>query len=168
MPKKTKRLPVPVPSKPLFDWFDADKKNRGKLREAGYTDGQITNWRERGIPRAQLDQVATLMGITSPQYLAAVGQAPSVQSPTADYRTLSPEALEIARAFDQMQPQAREFIREQVFIYTVIDKSFPWLRHGKPIGKSYSEFERWHEENMETKQDLEGQKRGTRPRAFQK
>jgi hypothetical protein len=38
---------------------------------------------------------------------------------------VSDEALEIARAFDQLQPQAKEYIREQVFIYTVVDKSIP-------------------------------------------
>jgi transcriptional regulator with XRE-family HTH domain len=66
------------------------------------------------------------------------GDAPQseskVKQAAAEYRVsvgVSEEALEIARAFDQMQPQARAYIREQVFIYTVIDKSFPWLRHGQ-------------------------------------
>jgi transcriptional regulator with XRE-family HTH domain len=61
---------------------------------------------------------------------------------------VSDEALAIARAFDQMQPQSREFIREQVFIYTIIDQSFPWLRRGRPVGTSYEDFERWHQENI--------------------
>jgi transcriptional regulator with XRE-family HTH domain len=62
---------------------------------------------------------------------------------------VSDEAMAIARAFDELQPQSREFIREQVFIYTVIDKSFPWLRRGRPVGTSYEQFEKWHKENIE-------------------
>lgn len=81
---------------------------------------------------------------------------------------LSEEAREIALAFDQLQPQARSYIREQVFIYTVIDKSFPWLRHGKPMGTSYSEFERWHQRNIEMTRDQAEQRRGLKPRELKK
>lgn len=156
MARKPKRLPQPAPSKPLFDWFDADKGNRAKLRTAGYSDGQITNWKERGIPRAQLEQVAAIMGITSEHYLARAGQAPAVaRQPSAQYGALSEQALEIARAFDRMQPQTRERVREHVFIYSIIDRSFPWLRSGKPVSENYGTFEKWHEENMATSLALE-------------
>lgn len=169
MAGKKKSLPQPVSSKPLFDWFGSDRANRGKLRAAGLSDGQITNWKERGIPRAQLDSVASLMGMTTEQYLVAAGETPHVmRQPAGTYAALSEEALEIARAFDQMQPQAREYIREQVFIYTVIDKQFPWLRHGKPIGKTYDAFERWHQENIEAARDLELQRAGRSPSVVKK
>lgn len=80
----------------------------------------------------------------------------------AEYAALSPDSLEIARAFEQLQPQAREYIREQVFIYTVIDKSFPWLRHGRPMGKTYDEFEKWHQRNIAVKDDLARQRAAKR------
>lgn len=159
MTRKPKRLPQPASSKPLFDWFDKEKGNRAKLREAGYSDGQITNWHKRGIPRAQLGQIVALMGLTAEQYLSAAGEPFAVRQPGATYRPLSDEAVEIAIAFDQMQPQAKDFIREQVFIYTVIDKSFPWLRHGKPTGKTYAEFEKWHQQNIAVKLDLDQQRK---------
>jgi len=156
MANKPKRLPAPAPSKPLFDWFDHDKANRGKMRAVGYSDGQITNWKDRGIPRAQLDQVVGVMGISSEQYLASAGQAPlAARQARADYRALSDEALEIARAFDLMQPQTKERVREHVFIYSVIDRSFPWLRSGKPVSGSYDQFEKWHEDNMKADLALE-------------
>lgn len=150
MASKKKSLPQPVSAKPLFEWFDNDKANRGKLRAAGLSDGQITNWNKRGIPRAQLDRIAPLMGMTTEQYLVAAGEAQpnAVRQPAASYAGISDEALAIARAFDQLQPQAREFIREQVFVYTVIDKAFPWLRRGRPVGASYEDFEKWHQQNI--------------------
>lgn len=152
MAKKPKRLPQPAPSKPLFDWFEKEKSNRGKLREAGFSDGQITNWNKRGIPRAQLEQVVGIMGIGTEEYLVRAGElAPSARQPSPEYRSISEEAIQIAIAFDQLQPQSRDYIREQVFIYTVIDKSMPWLRHGKPIGRSYADFEKWHQENTTAK-----------------
>jgi hypothetical protein len=118
--------------------------------QAGYTDGRITNWKNRGIPRAEVGAVAQLMGVRYEDYLEAAGEKKpnEVQEPAAAVYGVSAEALAIARAFDELQPQAREFIREQVFIYTVIDKSFPWLRRGRPVGASYEDFEKWHKENI--------------------
>jgi hypothetical protein len=55
----------------------------------------------------------------------------------------------------------KEFIREQVFIYTVIDKSFPWLRRGRPVGTTYEQFEKWHQENI-TQSDEERSARSRR------
>jgi hypothetical protein len=127
--------------------------------QAGYTDGRITNWKNRGIPRAEVGAVAQLMGVRYEDYLEAAGEknVNQVQEVRAGYG-VSDEALEIARAFDQLQPQAKEYIREQVFIYTVVDKSMPWLRHGRPIGKTYADFEKWHQENISTKRDFELQR----------
>lgn len=68
-----KKLPDTVPAGPLFAWFKTDKKNRGKLRQAGYSDGRITNWRVRGIPRGEVGAVAEIMATTYEQYLAAAG-----------------------------------------------------------------------------------------------
>lgn len=151
-----------VPAKPLFDWFKADRSRRPAFVKAtGYSDGRVTNWKERGLPRAEVGRVAQFMGLTYEQYLAAAGEKVSVakQPAAPPYHQLSEESLEIARAFDQLQPQARDYIREQVFIYTVIDKAFPWLRHGKPIGTSYQDFERWHQNNITVKQTLELQRK---------
>lgn len=95
-----------------------------------------------------------------PYSKASASQANVVREPEG----VSEEAMEIARAFDQLQPQAREYIREQVFIYTVIDKQFPWLRHGKPIGRKYAEFEQWHQHNIAAVRAFEEQKKGGRRR----
>lgn len=156
MARQAKRLPQPVSSKPLFKWFDRDRANRAKLRTAGYSDGQITNWKERGIPRAQLDSVTSIMGISTEDYLVRAGEAPpTAREPSAEYRGLSDEALEIARAFDRMGPQTKERVREHVFMYSIVDRSFPWLRTGKPMSDNYSKFEKWHEENMAANLALE-------------
>lgn len=68
-----KAKPDTVTATPLFDWFGADKKNRKALRQAGYTDGRITNWKKRGIPRGEVEGVAKIMGLTYDQYLGAAG-----------------------------------------------------------------------------------------------
>lgn len=68
---------------------------------------------------------------------------------------VTPEALEIARAFDRMQPQTQERAREMVFLLSIIDRSFPWLRSGKPVSENYSKFEKWHQDNMAAQLALE-------------
>lgn len=152
-----KAAPETVSHRPLFKWFEADRKNRARLRAAGYTDGRITNWKGRGIPRAEVAEVARFMGLTYEQYLAKAGHptTPAVQQPSATYSALSDEALEIAMAFDRMGPQTKERVREHVFLYSIIDRSFPWLRSGKPVSDNYRTFEKWHEENMATSLALE-------------
>lgn len=148
--------PATVSAAPLFDWFKAEKSHRGRLRAAGYTDGRITNWKKRGIPRAEVPAVAGHMGLTFEQYLVKAGeQVHQLEQPASRYGTLSEDALEIARAFDKMQPQTRERVREHVFIYSVIDRSFPWLRSGKPVSDKYDAFEKWHAENLQTALTLE-------------
>lgn len=152
---KPKAKPETVSHLPLFVWFDAEKKNRRKLRDAGYTDGRITNWKRRGgIPRGEIPAVAAIMGLKYDEYLAAAGETATTRLLTKP-DGISDEALEIARAFDQMQPQTQERVREHVFIYSAIDTSFPWLRSGKPVGGSYEKFEKWHRDNMATNLALE-------------
>lgn len=63
--------PGTVSAAPLFAWFNADKTRRRKFVQAGYTDARITNWRTRGIPRAEVGPVADLMGLKYEQYVAA-------------------------------------------------------------------------------------------------
>lgn len=75
-----KPKPDTISSAPLFRWFDADKSRRRTFREAGYSDGRITNWKKRGIPRAELGPVAAHMGLTYEEYAAAAGMPVSSSS----------------------------------------------------------------------------------------
>lgn len=61
---------------------------------------------------------------------------------------LSEDALEIAKVFDRLTPQTRDLVREQVFLYALVDIKYPWLRRGRPKGESYNQFERRAEQNM--------------------
>lgn len=69
-----KDTPSPVSAEPLKRWFEKDKANRAKLRDAHYTDGRITNWLKRGIPRAEVGKIAPMMGLSHDEYLAAAGE----------------------------------------------------------------------------------------------
>ena len=141
-------------------------------RAKPYTGEQIRRY-ETDVDRPPPDARRALARVFSKseafmEFGEAHERAHAAQQTSASYSGISDEALEIARAFDHLQPQAREFIREQVFIYTVIDKQFPWLRHGKPIGKSYDQFERWHQENIAASRDFENQRSGLKPREKEK
>lgn len=60
-----------VSAGPLFEWFERDKHNRARLREANYSDGRITNWKSRGIPRAEVGNIAQFLGMTYEEYVHA-------------------------------------------------------------------------------------------------
>lgn len=155
---KPKPSPNSVSSKPLFDWLDGKPENRAKLKaEGGYSDGRITNWKPRGLPRAEVAKVAKIMGTNHDHYmsLAEAIEQPAKPAVVVDRIGVSPEALEIARAFDRMQPQTQERVRELVFVSSIIDRSFPWLRTGKPVSDNYGKFEKWHQDNMAAQLALE-------------
>lgn len=60
-----------VSAGPLFEWFAMGKDNRARLRAAGYSDGRITNWKSRGIPRAEVGNIAPFLGMTYEEYVHA-------------------------------------------------------------------------------------------------
>ena len=71
---KPKAHPETVSAAPLFAWFAADKRRRRDfVRQAGYSDGRITNWKSRGIPMAELGKVSGRMGLTYEEYLVEAG-----------------------------------------------------------------------------------------------
>lgn len=77
---RQKAKPDTVPAAPLFEWFKGDKKRRAQLRAAGYSDGRITNWKSRGIPRSEVGEVGAVMGISYEQYLTLAGIAAPLKS----------------------------------------------------------------------------------------
>lgn len=101
-----KAKPDTVTAKPLFDWFTASKKNRKLLREAGYSDGRITNWKARGIPRGEVEAVAEIMGLTYDQYLGASG-APVKASNGLE---LGPEEAKAVKCLQAALPAWRQFV----------------------------------------------------------
>jgi transcriptional regulator with XRE-family HTH domain len=163
-------------------WAEYRRRNPGVSQEvaaarAGMGQSAFSQFLRGDVPmRVQpVLKFAKLFGVDPPEIRPDIGELAlgvaatnEVREPAPPPYTVSSEALEIARAFDQLQPQAKEFIREQVFIYTVIDKQFPWLRHGKPIGKTYQAFEHWHENNIATARELEKQRQDAKPRAKEK
>lgn len=102
---KPKARPELISHLPLFRWFEADKKNRAKLRDAGYTDGRITNWKRRaGIPRAEIADVAAIMGLSYEDYLLEAGAAPnSVHQARASY-VVGDDTLELLQGYTKAQP----------------------------------------------------------------
>lgn len=124
----------------------------------------VDRWMGDGQPSPELIYVIADKWGVDPRWLATgkgamlpkEAQAITLAETRAKYDAgVSPEALEIARAFDKMQPQTKERIREHVFIYSIIDSSLPWLRSGRPVSEQYDTFERWHKENMQTAVTLE-------------
>jgi transcriptional regulator with XRE-family HTH domain len=146
-------------------WAEYQKKNPGVSQElaasrAGMGQSAFSQFLRGTVPMRvapvlkfaklfSVDPTEIRPDITALAYSAAREvDTPHAAQPAATYGGVSQEALAIARAFDALQPQSREFVREQVFIYTMIDKSFPWLRRGRPVGTSYEQFEQWHKENI--------------------
>lgn len=55
---------------------------------------------------------------------------------------LTPEALDVARAWLQLSPGRQQAVRESIFLEAVVAKQYPWLLTGRPPGQSYNDYER--------------------------
>lgn len=166
-------------------WLSYQKSNPGVSQEraaalAGMGQSAFSQFLRGTVPMrvAPVLKFAKLFGVDPREIRADIGElavqaarenpaALEAREPAAAYG-VSDEALEIAKAFDKLQPQSRVFIREQVFIYAVIDRSFPWLRHGRPVSKEYDKFEKKHVENIAAQRDLHAQQVGLLPRTRKK
>lgn len=100
----------------------------------------------------------------------AVEISPTLAKPLQEYQTkivgeaadakASDDAIEIALAFDKMSPQTQEASRHYVFLMSVMDKTQPWLRVGRPVSHNYGDFEEWHLNNMQAQVTLEAARIG--------
>lgn len=113
-----------VSSKPLFAWFKLDRANRVKLKKAGYTDGRITNWKSRGIPRAEVPAVASLMGLSYEGYMQATGAAPMLQA--SHGLKLDIEEAESVKRLRDALPEWRAYVLN-LAMTTSRDKQRLWL-----------------------------------------
>lgn len=66
----------------------------------------------------------------------------------AEYGELPPEAKEVAIAWSRCAPDAQRMFRELIFIHSMIDRNYPWLRRGRPSGETYDEYEQRMEQNF--------------------
>lgn len=126
---------------------DADPKvtSAALATACDVTPQAVSGWRATGrYDKIHLPQIVALTKKPYSFFLEEISGATG-----APHGDLTPEAIEIARAFDRMEPQTQAQVRQHVFIYSIIDRSFPWLRLGRPVSASYGQFEKWHADNLE-------------------
>lgn len=70
------------------------------------------------------------------------------EPPALYVEQLSPEALDVARAWSKLTPARQHAIREWVFLETVVTKHYPWLIQGRPPGESYNDYEKAVEQDI--------------------
>ncbi len=146
--------PVHATATPLSRRFEEGALSRkGVAKALGVEVQNVTNWLARGVPSEKIDDLAELCGITPEQYKVEAGmrakrKAVAPQPPSPDASQLSPEAIDVARAWMQLTPPRRHAIREWVFLETVVAKHYPWLMVGRPHGESYNEYEKSVESDL--------------------
>lgn len=126
MAKRAK--PETVDAKPLFEWIEADEKNRKALRAAKYSEGRTGNWRKRGIPRGEVPAIAQLMRLTFDQYLDRAGvPVNAVQQTRAEYLA-TPVML---ADFNALQVAFKEHVARKISqLRRYADSLSPILRDG--------------------------------------
>lgn len=152
-------------------WADFKKKNPGISQEtaagrAGMTQSALSQFLLGTVPMriTPVLKLAKLLGVPPTDIRDDLGDMPYAHTPPAatlkveEPRLASAAAMEIARIFDSLEPQTQNLIREQIYIYSVLDHSYPWLRRGRPKGESYDQYERRHEQNMAAKLALEAKR----------
>jgi transcriptional regulator with XRE-family HTH domain len=73
----------------------------------------------------------------------------TARQPGATYANgLSEEAREVALAWQKLAPDTRTTMRDVIFMLSLGERRFPWLRRGRPTGETYIEWERRQEQNF--------------------
>ncbi len=154
-------------------WADYKKKHPGVSQEtaagrAGMTQSAFSQFLQGSVPMriTPVVKLAKFFGVAPTairddmpdMVYTSGGRTTVLQAKEPGGERLSAGALEIARIYDQLEPQTKALIREQIFIYSVVDRSYPWLRRGRPKGESYDAFEKRHEQNMAVKLALEAKR----------
>lgn len=73
---------------------------------------------------------------------------------TAYGNGISEEAREVALAWQKLAPETRTVLRDVIFVLSLGERRFPWLRRGRPAGETYDEWERRQEQNFAAMSDL--------------
>ena len=72
----------------------------------------------------------------------------AVAQQLASYDALSNEAKEVAIAWSRLSPDTRVMMRDVMFMLSLAERRFPWLRRGRPEGETYDQWERRQEQNF--------------------
>lgn len=153
-------------------WKEYKKKNPGVSQEtaaetAGMGQSAFSQFLVGRVPMrvSPIRKFAKLFGVTPASIRDDLADLPYERSRKTtslnaeEPGQLSAEALQYAKLFSTLTPQTREFLREQLFIYSLIDKKYPWLRRGRPKGESYDQFEQSAVHNNELRLEMEVQRR---------
>ena len=131
-----------ITARPLFLWFSDNKERRRKMVEAGFSHGRISNWKRRGIPRAEIGQIAAFMGLAYEDYLERAG----IDQPNRE-PALTPDIGEAhaIRALRRALPAYRNYVlslamidshEKQQLLLDVMQETVPDRRvevaYGKP------------------------------------
>lgn len=152
-------------------WATYKKAHPGVSQEtaaerAGFTQSAFSQFLLGSVPMriTPVIKLAKLFGVAPTDIRPDIADVPYASAGPAKVVTAeepgrpSREALEIAHIFDRLEPQTQTLIREQIYIYSVIDRSYPWLRRGRPKGESYDSFEKRHQQNMAAMLALEARR----------
>src|SRR5690606_25380821 len=73
---------------------------------------------------------------------------------------LSEEAREIAMVWQSLSPDARDMMRDILYMLRLGERRFPWLLRGRPRSETYAEWEKRQEENFFALSQLEHDRKG--------
>ena len=80
--------------------------------------------------------------------------ATTAQEPAGEYGTLPNEALQVAIAWSKLSPDTRATMRDVLFMLSIGERRFPWLRRGRPEGETYDQWEHRQEQNFQAMSQL--------------
>lgn len=72
----------------------------------------------------------------------------AAEQPRGNYEAVGEEAREVAVAWSRLSPDLRTTMRDIMFMLSLAERRFPWLRRGRPAGETYDEWERRQEQNF--------------------
>lgn len=90
----------------------------------------------------KLKEIADQTGVSFDWLASHVGEPIPSVSPPLTRNGPSNDALEIAKAWDELPENRKRAIREQIFLESLIAQDFEWFSYGKSHPSKFNEFKK--------------------------
>lgn len=89
---------------------------------------------------ATVDKLARFLGVDTPELRGTSKK--DWKEATGRFSALSEEAIDLLAAWERLPPERRQAYRDFIFLEVFALEQMPWLKRGRPVKRSYEEYER--------------------------
>lgn len=101
---------------------------------------RILSGESRDPKTATVEKLASYLGVSVPDLRGTAKR--DWREATGRFSALSEEAIDLLAAWERLPPERRQAYKDFIFLEVFALAQMPWLKRGRPIKRSYDEYEK--------------------------